>query len=162
MRSFRSHNNKGQSVIFSVNNNSSCLKTRPKSCWVHYQGKVCLSIDSEALVFTSTWQEHEWCRFAQPNFPARSKRHRNAYHLKQRLYLPQNQVTLELMGSYCLQGLWNVGLQARSTDDDQCTRCKEAARLEVCRSPLRPPLGTDSPPLGTEPFEEQQLWFSCT
>ena len=33
---------------------------------------------------TSTWQEHERCRSAKPNFPVPSKIHRNAYHLKQR------------------------------------------------------------------------------
>ena len=38
----------------------------------HWQWSVCV---------TSTWQEHERCRSAQPNFPTHSKEHRNAYHL---------------------------------------------------------------------------------
>ena len=113
---------------------SSCLKTRPKSCWVHYEGEVCLTIDSEALVWRPLDKSTSAVDPPNRSFP-RTAKDIEMLITKQQLSLPQNQATLGLMGSYCLQGLWNVRLQAWSTDDDQCTWCKEGPWLEVCGSP---------------------------
>ena len=91
IRSFRSHNNKRHSVTF----------VRQQQLFLLDQNRT-ESTTKERLVPPSTVkrsssrplrQEHECCRSAQPNFPAHSKRHRNAYHQKQRLSSPQRLIS---------------------------------------------------------------------